>query len=118
MATVKSSATLLASTSNAAAATTNSTTLDLSTAYGAVLLGTMANTATAPTIGCTAYCEISIDGTTFDIWQAATASTAASAVTPFVFEVPMHAIRTRVRFTGNTGTAVTCICRAQYTTAI
>lgn len=118
MAATKSSATLLASTSNAAGATTNSTTLNLSTAYGAIFTGTMTNTSTAPTLACTATCQVSIDGTTFDTWQTATASTAASAVTAFAFEIPLHAIQARVSFGGNTGTAVTCVCRAQYTTAI
>lgn len=118
MATTKASATLLASTSNAAGGTTNSTALDLSTAYGAVLSGTMTNGSTAPTIACTATCQVSIDGTTWDVWQSATASAAASTATAYAFEIPLHAIRVRVSFSGNTGQAVACLCRAQYTTAI
>lgn len=118
MPTVKSSATLLAATSNAAAGTTNSTTQSIATSYGAIATGTMVNGATAPTIGCTATLQVSLDGTTFDTWMAATASTTASAVTPFAFEVPMHVLQFRVSFSGNTGQAVTCLCRAQWTTAI
>ena len=118
MAATKSSVVSLASSSNAAAATTNSATLNLSTAYGAVFTGAMTNSASAPTLPCVATCQISADGTTFDTWQAATASIAASTVTPFAFEVPMHAIQARVSFSGNTGQAVTVVCRAQYTTAI
>lgn len=118
MAATKSSAVLLASTSNAAAATTNSTTLNLSTYYGAIFTGSLTNGTTAPTLPCVATCQVSLDGTTFDTWQVATASTAASTVTSFAFEVPLHAIQARVSFGGNTGQAVTCVCRAQYATAI
>lgn len=115
----KASATLLASTSVAAGATASSTTLNLATGYGALLLGSIANGATAPTTPCAATCQVTdAAGTTFDVLQVATASAAASAVTPFVFDIPIHAIQARVSFSGHTGQAVTCICRAQYTTAL
>jgi hypothetical protein len=118
MAATKSSSTIQASTANTAGSTLNSTTLDLTTAYGAVITGTMTNGGTGPTIACTATCQVSLDGTTFDTWAAVTGVTTASAVTAFAFEVPLHVIKTRVSFSGNTGQSVTCVARAQYTTAI
>lgn len=118
MAATKTSTTLLTSVSNAAGGTTNSGALVLTTAYGAICVGLITNGGTAPALPCVATLQVSGDGTTWDTWMAATASTAAGVATPFAFEVPLHAVQARVSFSGNTGQAVTCVCRAQYTTGI
>lgn len=114
----KVGATLLASTSVAAGATANSSTLSALTGYGALLTGTMVNGATAPTAPCVATCQVSSDGTTWDTYLTATASSGASVTTSFAFEVSIYAMQVRVSFSGHTGAAVTCACRSQHTTAL
>jgi hypothetical protein len=118
VATTKTSGSLQASASNAAAATTTSSTLDASTGYGAIITSKITNGGTGPTVACTATLNVSPDGTTWYFWTSQTASTTASAVATMPFEVPMHAIKAQIVFTGNTGQAVTVEAQYQMTTAI
>lgn len=118
MAATKTSATLQASVSNAAAATKNSSDLDLSTAYGAVITAKITNGATGPTIACQAIVQVSPDGTTYYNAMTGTAPTTASAVATFYFEIPLGVMHVRVQFTGNTVQAVTVEAQAQYCTGI
>jgi hypothetical protein len=124
MAATKTSGVLQASVSNAAAATPTSSTLDLTSAYGAIITAKITN-ATGPTVACGATLNVSPDGTTWYPWAAQTAGTATFAagppavgVYPMTFEVPMHAIKAQVVFTGNTAQAVTVEAQYQMTTAI
>jgi hypothetical protein len=82
------------------------------------------NGATGPTIGCDFVIEVSNDGgTTWFEWSRQTASTTNSAVTRFAFGLGIGGgggdfNRYRVKFTGNTGQAVTVQCDAMTTTAL
>ena len=119
MAATKAASTLLVSTSNAAGATTNSSSINLQTSYGATLTGTMTNGGTSPTNPCVATCQVSQDNSVWDTWDAVTASTSTTQpATSFAFLVPMHVYYARVQFTGNTGQAVTVVCREMHTTGI
>src|SRR3954471_15276924 len=102
MAATKSSGSLQASTSNTAGSTTTSSTLDLSTAYGAIITAKITNGGTGPTVACTATLNVSPDGSTFYFWASQTAGTTASGVYATPFIVPPEAIKANVVFTGNT----------------
>lgn len=116
MAATKSVATLESAVAGSTTVTTTSASTNLTTAYGALITGTITN-GTAPTVGCTVTCQTSTDNTTFDTYQAMVCPTTASAVTPFVFEVPLNAMYVRMTFSA-TSVAVTINCRISYTTAI
>lgn len=118
MASTHSSGTLQTSVSSAAGATTTSSTLDNSAGYGAIITAKVTNGATGPTVACTATLNVSPDGTTFYYWASQTAGTTASTSYAMPFEVPMHAIKANIVFTGHTGQAVTVEAQYQITTAI
>lgn len=118
MAASKTSRTILASTSNAAAGTTNGTELDLSTKYGALVCAKLTNGATGPTVGCDFVVYVGESTGTKREFSRQTAPTGNNAVTEFVVEVPPSAMFVNVTFTGNTGQAVTVECYAQELTSI
>lgn len=118
MAASKSSATLQASASNAAGATTTSTALNLTAAYGGIIVATVTNGSTAPTGPCSATVNISPDGTTWSQFAQQTAGMVASSVYPMAFELPMSVMYAQVVFSGNTGSAVTVAASAEYVTGI
>lgn len=99
--------TLQASTSNAAGATTTSSIIDLTTKFGGILTVKATNGATGPTIGCTIYVEISGDNTNWKNFSTFTHVIVANAVGEWAVDVPSGVMYLRVRFTGNTGQAVT-----------
>src|SRR4051812_11930721 len=118
MASTHSSGTLQASVSNTAGGTTTSTTLDLSTAYGAIVTAKITNGATAPTVACTVTLNVSPDGTNFYQWQQGTGNLTNAGVQPLGFQIPPEAIRANLVFTGNTGQAVTVEAQYQLLTGI
>lgn len=107
MAATKSGSTIQASASNTAGSTTTSSTLDLTTAYGAGIMAKITNGATGPTVACTATVNVSSDGATWKYFQAATAGVANNGVYPFAFDLPAWVMYAQVVFTGNTGQTVT-----------
>lgn len=118
MAASKSSSTLQASASNAASGTTTSASLNLTSAYGAVILTKVTNGATAPTAACSATVNLSSDGSTWKQYAQQTAGLANSGVYPMAFDIPLSAMYAQVVFTGNTGQAVTVEAYAEYVTGI
>jgi Flp pilus assembly protein CpaB len=118
MAATHATGSLQSSTSCGIGATITSTTLDNSTAYGALITAKITNGATGPTVGCTATVNISPDGTTWYYYASQTGSLLALAVVAMAFEVPMHAVKAQVVFTGNTGQAVTVEAQYEQTTGI
>jgi hypothetical protein len=117
MAATHATGSLQTSTSCGIGATITSTTLDNSTGYGAIITTKVTNAA-APGAGCTATLNVSPDGTTWYFYAQQTAGVAASTVYPMPFELPMHAVKAQVVFTGNTGQAVTVEAQYEQTTAI
>lgn len=100
--------TLQASASNSAAATTNSSTWDLSTALGGTVEARITNGGTGPTIGCDVAVQISYDGgTTWRDFSRQTAGLTNSLTYDFIIDLPPPVKTARVQFTGNTGQAVT-----------
>lgn len=118
MAATKSGTVLQTSASNAAGATKNSTAIDLSTAYGAVITALITNGGTGPTLPCAATLQISPDGSTWKTWAQGTAGLTASAAYSFAWEVPPPVMQARVSFSGNTGQAVTVEAQAQALTSL
>jgi hypothetical protein len=111
MATKTSNArTLQASASNAAAATTTGTALDLTTALGLAGTARITNGATGPTVGCDFVLEVSNDNSDWHEWSRQTAGTTSSGVYYFPFDLPPPIRYARSKFTGNTVQAVTVEC--------
>lgn len=115
MALSKTARTIIASATNAAAATTRGT-IDLETAYGGTLTLKITNGATGPTVQCT--CNVLIaHNTTLPAAASAGADwktlytfgggTTASAVTEMAIPIDAAIMALEVEFTGNTGQAVT-----------
>jgi hypothetical protein len=110
----KSGSTLVAAgTSNTAGSTTTGSSLDLTTAYGAVIMAAIANGGTGPTIGCSVTINVSSDNSTWKQFATATAGTANSGVYRFTFELPPPVMYAQVVFAGNTGQTVTVEAFAQ-----
>ncbi len=118
MASTHSASTILASISNAAAATKTSSTVNKSTGYDAIITAKVTNGATGPTVACTVTVNVSPDGTTFYVWVQGTASTVANAITPFGWDLSPAIMYYNVVFSGNTGQAVTVEAQTQITTGI
>lgn len=113
MAATKSGATLQASASNTAGSTTTSSSLNLTTAYGAVIMAMITNGGTGPAVGCSVTINVSSDNSTWKQFATATAGTANSGVYRFTFELPPPVMYAQVVFTGNTGQTVTVEAFAQ-----
>lgn len=110
----KNPATLVAAgTSNTAGSTTTSSSLDLRTAYGAVITAMITNGGTGPTVGCSVTINISSDNSAWKQFATATAGTANSGVYRFVFDIPPPVMYAQAVFTGNTGQTVTVEAFAQ-----
>lgn len=104
---VRTARVLQASATNAAAATTNSSELDLSTTFGGLLTAKVTNGGTGPTLGCDVVIEVSANGgTTWYETMRVTGGTVANTAYSWGFVVS-DAMRVRVTFTGNTGQGVT-----------
>lgn len=109
MALTHATAAAQASASNAAAATTTGSWIDVRS-YKSSILAKITNGGTGPTIGCTARVDLSPDnGTT--VYQGAGGSFLAGVVSSgayaALFDLPEDAMYARVVFTGNTAQAVT-----------
>lgn len=118
MPATKTSRTLQASASNAAGATTDGTELNLSTGYGALVCGKITNGATGPTVGCDFVVYVGEATGVRREFSRQTAGTSNNGVAEFAVEVPPAAMFVNVRFTGNTGQAVTVECFAQELTGV
>src|SRR5690242_13724352 len=118
MGAIKAASTLQASASNGAGATTTSSTVNLSTAYGATILVKITNGGTAPTVPCTATVNASSDGSTWYRYAQQTAGLTASAVYQMAFDIPLSVMYAQVVFAGNTGQAVTVAAVCEYVTGI
>lgn len=118
MATTKAAATMQASASNAAAATTTSTSVNLTTAYGAVILAKVTNGATGPTLPCSVTVNVSSDNATWKVYATQAAGTTLSTAYPMAFDIPMAVMYAQVVFTGNSAQAVTVEAFVEYVTAI
>jgi hypothetical protein len=103
----KTARVLQTSSSNAAAATTTGTALDLTTKFGGLATLTITNGGTGPTIACDAVLEVSRDNTNWTEFSRQTAGVAISTVYTFNIDVPISVMYVRSKFTGNTGQAVT-----------
>ena len=118
MAATKTATTIQSSTTNTAGSTQTSSTLDLSTAYGAGIMAKITNGASGPTVACGVTINVSSDGSTWKYFASATAGTTNSAVDTFVFDIPPWAMQVQAVFTGNTGQSVTVEAFAEALTAI
>jgi hypothetical protein len=118
MAATHSASTLLASVACAANGSQISSTLNLTAAYGALLIVNMTNGGTAPAVACTATINIGPDGSSWYQFAQATAGTTASTAYPLVFEIPPQAMYVQVVFSGNTGQPVTVGASAQTLTGL
>lgn len=120
MISTKNIRTLLASTSNAAAGTTNSSNWDLSSTVGdQVLWVQMTNGATGPTIPCTATIQWSNDGgTTWFTLTSRSATPTNSAVSVYSISIPQGYKYVRAVFSGNSVQAVTCVAYGHEVTSI
>lgn len=106
-----------AGTSNAAGGTTTSGTISNAAALGAIVTGRVTNSVSSPSVACVATLNVSLDGTTFDMWDQETMGLAASAAYPVRFTVPAEAVNFNIVFSGNTGASVTVEARYQQLTA-
>jgi hypothetical protein len=118
MATTKVASSILVSVSNAAAATKTSSSLNLTAAYGALILAKVTNGSTAPTTAATVTVNVSSDGSTWRVFAVQSAGLAASGIYSMAFDIPLSAMFVEVVFAGNTGQAVTVEALAEYTTGI
>lgn len=118
MAATHTGSTLQAAISLAAGGTQTSSTLNLTTAYGAIVTAQITNGATAPTAACSVTINVSIDGTTFVQWAQGTAGLGVSTAYPFAFTIDPATMYVQAVFTGNTGQAVTVAAQAQALTGL
>lgn len=118
MAVTKTARALVASTTNAAGSTTTGSSFDLRAALG--LSGTLQiiNGATPPTVACTAYIDVSNDGSVWRQWLAITAGLTAAATYTYPFSIPAEIMYVRGRFGGNTGQGVTVECLGHELTSV
>jgi hypothetical protein len=103
----KNARTLQSSASNAAGATTNGATWNLTTAFGGIITALITNGGTGPTVGCDFVVQVSTDGAAWKEHTRQTAGLVAGAAYPFSIDVPAGVMYARVQFAGNTGQAVT-----------
>lgn len=118
MASTHSSGSLQTSTTLAAGGTQTSNTLDNTTGYGALITAKVTNGGTGPSTACVVTLNVSPDGTTFYFKESQAAGTTASTVYPFFFDVPLHAVKAQLVFSGTTGQSVTVEAQYQQTTGI
>lgn len=118
MAATKAATTLQVSASNAAGATTTSSTVNLTTAYSGTILAKITNGGTAPTAPCAATINISSDGSTWRLYAQQTAGLNASGVYSMAFDLPISVMFAQVVFSGNTGQSVTVEAFCEYVTGI
>lgn len=107
MAVTKTSRTLQSSATNAAAATTTGSAVDLTTALGGTLTAKITNGATGPTLPASLFIEVSEDNSNWKLFRQYTALLGNSIVTEFAVEVPASVMYIRSRFSGNTAQGVT-----------
>jgi hypothetical protein len=122
MALTKSAQSVQASATNAAAATTTSSSFAIN--YGVSGVAKIINGGTGPTVGCDFVIEVSNDGgTTWFEWSRQTAGVTASTTYTFPFALGIGGTggdfgHYRTKFTGNTGQSVTVQADAETTTAL
>lgn len=104
---LKTARTLQASVSNGAGSTTTGGTVNIGTALGLLVTAKITNGATGPTLPCSFYIEVSVDGSAWKTYSRQDAGTTLSAVYEFTVDLPPATMQVRARFTGNTGQAVT-----------
>lgn len=115
---------LLASTSNAAGATTNSGAM--TTGYGGSILATITNGGTGPTVACSATLQVadSVPTAWHDTDDVRTMSTTASDSKTFKFDFGVGGnnggdwTQARIKFSGNTGQAVTVAAVGSHTSGV
>lgn len=118
MSATKGSSTLQATATSASGATTNSSSINLTTYYGAYITAQVTNGATAPTTPCTVTIQVGPDGTTWFDAVAGSSGLTNSAVYPFSFEIPIGVMYARVKFSGHTAQSVTVAAQCTYVSAI
>ena len=118
MASSHTSRTLVASTSNAAGATTNGTEWDNTTKYGGVIMARITNGATGPTVGCDFVVYLGDATTVKREFSRQTAGVTNNGVYDFAVEIPPGAMFINTQFTGNTAQAVTVEAYAEELTSI
>lgn len=115
MSLLKTARTLVASTTNAAGATTRGT-QDCTTTYGGILTIKITNGATGPTIPCQCNVLVAHNSTTpaqasaGTDWKTLTSfngGTTVNLVSELAVEIPLGVMQLEVEFTGNTGQGVT-----------
>lgn len=115
---VKTAVTFQASASNAAGATTTGSSVDLTTAFGAILTAKITNGATGPTVAASFTTEISHDNSAWKIYSKQTAGVTNSAVYEFTVDLPPAVPYARSKFSENTGQACTVESLATKLTSI
>lgn len=119
MALTKNDVTFVSSQSCSAGGTVTGSFVDLSAVYETDLVMKITNGATGPTVACSAILETTIDGGTTYFERARwTGGVANSGVYYFSDRIPLGVQGARVRFTGNTGQAVTVEALASTVTAL
>lgn len=103
----KTARTLQSSVSNGTGATTTGSAVNIGTALGMLVTGKITNGATGPTLPCSFYVEVSIDGSAWKTYSRQDAGTTNAAVYEFTVDLPPATMQVRSKFTGNTAQAVT-----------
>jgi hypothetical protein len=103
----KTARTLQSSTSNAAGATTTSSSVDIRTSLGGVATLKFTNGATGPSVACSGFIEVSHDNTNWYRYNGRAGGVANSEVVSHSIDIPPGTMYIRSVFTGNTGQAVT-----------
>lgn len=115
---IKTARTLQSSVSNGAGATTTGSALNIGTALGLLITAKITNGATGPTLPCSFFVDVSVDGSNWKLHSRQDAGTTNSAVHEFTVDLPPATMYVRSRFTGNTGQACTVECFGMELTSI
>lgn len=113
MAKSMTAATLLASTSNAANATTNGSSTNNQTTFGGTITFRITNGATGPTLGAICEVQVSNDNSDWFTMPVGRAGNGNSEVTELFFDVSSKYMYFRPRVRDNTGQAVTAFISYQ-----
>ena len=118
MAATKTARTLLASQSLAAATAVNTTELNLSTAYGALVAVKLTNGATAPTTAPVVKIYVGESTGTKRLFYTASGDTVNSSVNDIVCEMPPSAMFVNITITNGATNAITVEAYGQELTTI
>lgn len=118
MAASKSSSVLMNANPCSAGFNTLSSTLNLTTAYGAILTVQIANGSSPPGAPAIVTVNVSPDGSAWEPWTSGAAGLGVSTTYNFSWEIPPAVAYAQVMVNGNTTNAVTAWAQAQVLSSI